>query len=89
VARQWKSSMYMPNRENPIRCPSMTEIRLTGSHSMPVSSDTSFTATSDGEYPTSAQPVGYNQMPESARRTNRISPSSLPTTAPTATFGVT
>jgi len=41
--------MYIPNRENPIRCPSMTEIRLTGSQSIPVSSCTSFTATSAGE----------------------------------------
>ena len=29
---------------------------------MPVSSSTSFTATSAGEYPTSAQPVGYSQI---------------------------
>ena len=34
-------------------------------------------------------PVGYSHTPESARCTSRISPSSLPTTAPTATFGVT
>ncbi len=37
----------------------------------------------------SAQPVGYSQMPESLRCSRRISPSSLPTTAPTATLGVT
>ena len=37
----------------------------------------------------SAQPVGYSQMPESARCTSRISPLSLPTTAATPTFGVT
>ena len=49
VARQWKSSMYIPNRLNPIRWPSTTPSRRRGSHSIPVSSFTSFTATSAGE----------------------------------------
>ena len=44
---------------------------------------------SAAEYPMSAQPVGYSHTPESARCTSRISPLSLPTAAPTATFGVT
>jgi|LUMW01.1.fsa_nt_gb hypothetical protein len=61
----------------------------TTSHSMPVSSRTSLTTTSAAEYPTSAQPVGYSHSPESARCTSNSSPSSLPTTAPTVTFGVT
>ena len=81
--------MYIPNRENPIRWPSMTASTRCASHSMPVSSTTSLTATSAGEYPTSAHPVGYSQMPESARWTSSSSPSSLPTIAPMATFGVT
>ena len=40
------------------RRPSSTAISCTTSHSMPVSSATSFTATSDAEYPMSAHPVG-------------------------------
>ena len=55
----------------------------------PVSSSTSFTTTSLAEYPTSAQPVGYSHTPLSLRCTSSTSPASLPTTAPTATFGVT
>ena len=43
VARQWNSTMYMPNRVKPMRRPSMTARSCTGSHSMPVSSWTSFT----------------------------------------------
>ena len=39
----------MPKRLNPIRWPSTTPSSRTGSHSMPVSSSTSFTATSAGE----------------------------------------
>ena len=58
--------MYIANRES-IRWPSTTaSSSCTGSHTMPVSSPTSLTATSAGEYPTSAQPVGYSQNPESA-----------------------
>ena len=76
-------------RVKPRRSPSRTAIRRTGSTSMPVSSSTSLTATSAGEYPTSAHPVGYSHIPESARCTSRISPASLPTTAPMATLGVT
>ena len=56
---------------------------------MPVSSYTSLIATSDGEYPTSAQPTGYSHQPESARWVSSSSPSSFPTIAATATFGVT
>ena len=47
--RQWNRSMYMPKRLNPIRWPSTTPSSRSGSHSMPVSSSTSFTATSAGE----------------------------------------
>ena len=49
VAVQWNTSMYIPNREKPIRWPSMTASTRCGSHSIPVSSTTSFTATSAGE----------------------------------------
>ena len=41
--------MYMPKRENPMRCPSMTANTRSGTHSTPVSSATSLTATSAGE----------------------------------------
>ena len=76
-------------RANPSRRPSKTPMSDTGSTSIPVSSCTSLIATSDGEYPTSAQPTGYSQTPESARWVSRISPASLPTTAATAHLGVT
>ena len=46
---QWNSSMYIPKREKPIRWPSMTASTRRASHSMPVSSRTSLTATSAGE----------------------------------------
>jgi len=49
VAVQWNSSMYMAKREKPIRWPSMTARSWSGTQSMPVSSATSFTATSAGE----------------------------------------
>ena len=49
LASQWNTSMYMPNREKPMRCPSITASRRRGAHSMPVSSRTSLTATSAGE----------------------------------------
>lgn len=49
TARQWNSSMYIPKRVNPMRWPSITESSCTGSHSTPVSSATSLTATSAGE----------------------------------------
>ena len=76
-------------RVMPIRMPSSTAITPETSHWIPVSSSTSFTATSAGEYPTSAQPVGYSHTPESARCTRRIRPRSSCTTAPMADFGVT
>ena len=41
--------MYIPNREKPIRWPSITARTRSGTHSTPVSSRTSFTATSAGE----------------------------------------
>ena len=81
--------MYIPNLVKPMRMPSTTPSNCTGSASIPVSSRTSFTTTSAAEYPTSAQPVGYNHTPLGARFTNKISPASLPTIAPIATFGVT
>ena len=49
TAWQWNSSMYIPNREKPMRWPSMTARTRWASHWMPVSSRTSLTATSDGE----------------------------------------
>ncbi|GIU88985.1 MAG: hypothetical protein KatS3mg010_0084 [Acidimicrobiia bacterium] len=58
IIRQWKTSEYMGSRANPRRSPSSTAMRETTSHSMPVSSNTSLIAISDGEYPTSAQPTG-------------------------------
>ncbi len=88
IIRQWNTSEYSGVNEKPSRMPSRTAISDTGSTSMPVSSYTSLIAISDGEYPTSAHPTGYSQMPLSARWVRRISPASLPTTAATATFGV-
>ena len=41
--------MYIPKRVKPIRMPSTTARTLIGTQWMPVSSSTSFTATSDGE----------------------------------------
>ena len=49
IAVHWNTSMYIPKREKPIRWPSITDSTRSGTHSMPVSSGTSFTATSAGE----------------------------------------
>ena len=49
MARQWNTSGCIGTRVKPRRSPSSTAMRRTGSQSMPVSSCTSFTATSDAE----------------------------------------
>ncbi len=49
TARQWNSTMYIAKRVKPRRWPSVIDSRPIGSHSIPVSSATSFTATSAGE----------------------------------------
>ena len=48
MARQWNTSEYSGMRVKPRRRPSSTAMSCTTSHSMPVSSCTSFTATSAG-----------------------------------------
>ena len=49
IMRQWNTIEYIGTRAKPSRRPSSTAISDTGSHSMPVSSSTSFIAISDGE----------------------------------------
>ena len=49
VIRQWNTSDTSGMRVKPRRCPSRIAMGRTTSHSMPVSSHTSFTTTSAGE----------------------------------------
>ena len=49
IIRQWNTIEYIGTRAKPRRRPSSTAIRRTGSHSIPVSSSTSFIAISDAE----------------------------------------
>ena len=90
VARQWNSSMYMPKRVKPMPLP--VDRRRAGAPAR-TRCRSPRRPPSPRPRPASSRrrpsPSGRARCRESARCTSRISPGSLPTTAPMATFGVT